>query len=123
MNTAAWVAICASIASHVFTVIWWLVRRPVGRIDRLESAVFGETGVNMRLTKFATAELLDRKLADVNAAMKGISEEGQRREDRILGAIQEQTRIVTTAMTEMRADIRHHGTRVDTLMTGQNGAR
>lgn len=123
MTPAAWIMLGATIASPLFTIVWWLIRRPVARIDRLESAVFGETGVHMRLAKFATTEHLDRKLAELRLAMQGMSEEGQRREDRILSAIQEQTRLVSAQLTETRADVRQQSQRVDALMAQQTGNR
>jgi hypothetical protein len=123
MTPAAWIMLGAAIASPVFTIVWWLVRRPVARIDRLEAAVFGESGVHMRLAKFATTDHLDRKLAELRSAMQGMSEEGQRREDRILQAIQEQTRVVSLQLTETRADVRQQAQRVDALMSQQNGGR
>jgi hypothetical protein len=112
MTPAAWIMLGAAIASPLFTIIWWLVRRPVARIDRLEQAVFGESGVHMKLTSFATATLLDTRVAELRLAMKGISEEGQRREDRILQAI-----------TDMRQDVRQQSQRVDELMRQSNGGR
>lgn len=118
-TTQAWVAIGVAIASHAFTVVWWIVRRPIGRIDRLEAAVFGESGVNMRLQKFATAEDLTRQAKDLTAHMRGISEEGQRREDRLLAAIENQTKLVAHGLGELRADVRQQSNRVDELMNAR----
>lgn len=123
MTPALWIMLGAAVASPLFTVVWWLLRRPVARLDRLEAAVFGESGVNMRLHKFATAEMLDRRVGELQAAMKGISEEGQRREDRILGAIETQTKLVSHQLSETRADVRQQSQRVDELMASRNGNR
>jgi hypothetical protein len=123
MNTMAWVAIATSLATQVFTVVWWAVRRPIGRVDRLEVAVFGETGVNMRMQKFATADFVERKFVELQTAMRGISEEGERREDRIIKAINEQTRMVAEQLSETREDVRQQSRRVDELMTRSNGNR
>jgi len=134
MTPAAWIMLGAAIVSPIFTVIWWLVRRPVARIDRLEAAVFGESGVHMRMTKFATAEFVERKVAELQTAMRGISEEGQTREDRILKAIENQTLVVGSEMRELkqdvrdqvgelRNDVRQQANRVDALMQQQNGNR
>lgn len=124
MTPMAWIALGAAIASPLFTVVWWIIRRPIGRIDRLESAVFGEHGVNLKLSKYATAEFVERKLAELGAAMRGISEEGQRREDRILREIREMRQDVRGAVGELREDGRQQAARVDALMQQQgNGGR
>lgn len=116
MTAAGWIAIAVSVGSHAFAVVWWLVRRPIGRLDRLEAAVFGESGVNMKLTKYVTHEGFEKRMASIDAHLLGVSEEGQKREERILQAIENQTRQVSQQLGEMRSDVRQQSARIDNLM-------
>lgn len=101
-----WVAIGTTAAGMVFAVVWWLVRRRVSRLDALEAAVFGDTGVNHRLHKYVTREEFQREITNLSLAMRGISEEGVRREERILKAIEQQTQLVGTEVRDLKADVR-----------------
>lgn len=119
MTPAAWIMLGAAIASPLFTIVWWLIRRPVARIDRLEHAVFGDAGVHMKLSRYVSLEVFDQRVRDINERMAGISEEGQRREDRILEAIRGQTHAVTTAIGEVKSDLRAQNQRIDEVMRRQ----
>jgi hypothetical protein len=101
-----WVSIGVAGFGAVFTVVWWLIRRRVSRLDALEAAVFGDSGVNHRLHKFVTRDEFQRELLSLTTSMRGISEEGQRREERILQAIQNQTLVVGSEVRELKEDMR-----------------
>lgn len=116
MNTMAWIAIGVAAANMVFTVVWSLMRRPGQRIDRLEAAVFGETGVNMRLTRYVTTESFEKRMTSIDEHLRGVSEEGQRREDRILSAITSQGEALSQSLGELRHDVRQQASRVDALL-------
>lgn len=117
----AWVAIGTCLANMAFTIAWALIRRPAKRIEQLEQAVFGETGVNMKLTRYVTTETFERRMTAIDDHLKGVSEEGQRREDRILTAITNQGVALSQSLGELKADLRQQATRVDSLL--QNGGR
>lgn len=127
MPVTAWVMIGIAVATQVFSVVWWLVRRPVGRLDRLEAAVFGETGVHMKLTKFVTYDAFEKRMGTIDSHLRGVSEEGQKREERILRAIENQTLVVGSDVRELREDVREqlrevrqdlraHGQRTDEVL-------
>lgn len=115
MPTAAWVSIGIFWAGVIFTVIWWLIRRRVSRIDALEAAVFGTEGVRERLHKYVTHADLNQRLQDLTVQMGGISEEGQKREERILAAIERQTLLVGSEVREIKTDLRAQAVRIDAV--------
>jgi hypothetical protein len=115
MTPAAWIMLGAAIASPIFTVAFWLLRRPIGRIDRLEAAVFGESGVNMKLAKYVTTDAFEKRMGTIDTHLAGVSEEGQRREDRILAAINQQGQRLEGSLGEVKADIRAQSGRIDLL--------
>jgi hypothetical protein len=108
-----WVSIGVALFSTLAAVVFWLIRRRVTRLDALEAAVFGDSGVRERLHKYVTHEALDRKLNSLNEKVAGISEEGQRREDRILEAITNQTLVVGSEVREIKTDMRAQAARID----------
>lgn len=111
-----WVSIGVTAAGMAFAVLWWLIRRRVSRIDALEEAVFGNDGMRERLHKYVTHGVLDQKLGELRMQMAGISEEGQRREERILGAIENQTLVFGSEMREIKQDLRDQAKRIDEVM-------
>lgn len=117
----AWVAIAVCVANIVWTVVWSLVRKPGQRIDRLEAAVFGESGVNMRLAKYVTDEKFETRMAAIDLELRGISEEGQRREDRIVSVIREHGQQMNATLSEIKTDLRTQAQRVDNLITNRGG--
>lgn len=106
MTTTAWVMIGCTLLGQILGMAWWLVRRPVGRIDRLEAAVFGESGVNMRLNRYVTTEAFEKRMGTIDLHLRGVSDEGQKREERILAAIHNQTLVVGSEVRELKADVR-----------------
>lgn len=114
-----WIPLLVFIASLISGVIWYLVRRRVSRLDALESAVFGDSGVREKLHKYVTHDVLERRLGEVALAMRGISEEGVRREERILKAIENQTLVIGSEVMEIKHDIRSQNARIDMIVTNQ----
>lgn len=109
----AWVPIGIFAAGVVFTIVWWLVRRRVSRLDALEAAVFGTEGVRERLHKYVTHADLNTKLQELAGQMGGISEEGQKREERIIAAIERQTLVMGSEVREIKTDLRQQAARID----------
>lgn len=127
MTPTAWIMIGSTAVTLIGGWVFWLIRRRVSRLDALEQAVFGDTGMRMQLHKYVTQEQFQRDLAALGAAMRGISEEGQKREERILKAIEHNTSVVGAQMGEVKAELRHalsevrsdvrtQGLRVDELL-------
>lgn len=106
MPVTAWVSIGIFSAGVVVAVIAWLIKRRISRLDALEAAVFGEAGVRNAFHKYATTAELDRRVSELRTSMQGISEEGQKREERILQAIERNTVVMGSEVREMRADVR-----------------
>lgn len=134
MTPTGWIMIGTTAASLIAGWIFWLVRRRVTRLDALENAVFGDNGMRVQLHKYVTQDQFQRELAALGAAMRGISEEGQKREERILKAIENQTLVVGSEvrevkaevrdqLREVRADVRAQGERVDKLLVQQTPQR
>lgn len=130
MPVTAWIMIGTSAVGIVFTVWWFFRRRQMLRLEALEAAVFGESGVRH---KYVTRPEFEKSISDLATRMAGISDEGQAREVRILEAINTQALTVGSAVhelkndvgdriTELKTDIRSQGARVDTLilMSGSN---
>lgn len=111
-----WVTIAVAVSGMIFTVAWYLVQRRVSRIDLLEQAVFGETGVRERMAKFITRQDFESRVGELTLQLRGVSEEGQKREDRILSAIQNQTAV-------LRSEIRDQATRIDAIFHPAPNAR
>lgn len=111
-----WISVSVAAGGALFTVLFWLIRRRVSRLDELERAVFGNDGVRERLHKYVTQGSLDQKLADVRLELRGISEEGQLRETRILAAIENQTLVIGSEVREIKTDLRAQALRVDAVM-------
>ena len=116
MPIMGWVSIGVAIGTALFAIVFWLVRRRVTRIDALESAVFGDNGVRDRFHKYVTHDILNEKLVQLRADMRGISEEGQKREERILSAIENQTLVVGSEVREIKTDLRAQAQRIDEVM-------
>jgi len=108
-----WVSIGVALFGAVFAVCWWLIRRRVSRIDALEDAVFGTDGMRERMHKYVTHGVLDTKLGELRQQLAGISEEGQRREDRIIEAIRNQTLVVGSEVRDIKTDLRAQAARID----------
>ena len=145
MSHTAWVMIGIAIFSCSSGIVLWLIRRRLSRLDALELAVFGDAVKHPGLNIFATrAELekraqaitedVDKRLTMLSASMAGISEEGQKREERILeairsnnnslvGAVQDLKQDVRNQVSELRNDVRGQASRVDDLMRQNNGGR
>lgn len=117
MPIIGWVSIGVAISSMMWTVVWYLVRRHgesrEGRLKDLEAAVFGSEGVTTRLAGFVTHKALEERLVVIGDHMSAIKEEGERREERILDAIKEQTRVLGSALSEVRSDLRSQASRID----------
>lgn len=111
-----WVSIGVAVFGAVFAVVWWLIRRRVSRLDALEDAVFGTDGMRERMHKYVTQGVLDAKLGEFRQQLAGISEEGQRREDRILAAINNQTLVVGSEVREIKQDLREQARRIDEVI-------
>ncbi len=111
-----WVAIGVAVAGMIFTVAWYLVQRRVTRIDLLEQAVFGDAGVRAHMQKFITREHLGERLQEVQMQMRGIREEGQQREQRILDALGTQTDLLGDTLRDVRQDIRSQSARIDAFL-------
>ncbi len=115
-----WVAIGVFVLSTVFTVIWFYYKKRMTRIEALESAVFGNTGLGEKLHKYVTHEVLERRLSEFTVSMKGISEEGTRREERILEAISSQTLVLSAQISEVKTDVRQQSLRIDQVIQSNN---
>jgi hypothetical protein len=115
-----WVSIGVAAFGAIFAVVWWLIRRRVSRLDALEDAVFGTDGMRERLHKYVTQGALETKLGELRSQLLGISEEGQRREDRILSAINNQTAVIGAEVQEIKQDIRAQAARVDDILMRGN---
>jgi hypothetical protein len=102
----AWVSIGIFVAGIVAGGIAWLIKRRISRLDALEAAVFGEAGVRNTFHKYATTAELEKRVGELKTGMQGISEEGERREERILAAIKNQTLVMGSEVREMRHDVR-----------------
>lgn len=111
-----WVSIGCAVGAAVFAVLFWLVRRRVTRLDTLEDAVFGNDGMRERLSKYVTHGVLDTRLSELRTQMSGISEEGQKREERILQAIKDQTKVVGNEVREIKVDMRAQAKRIDEVI-------
>lgn len=118
-----WVSIGVALFGALFAVVWWLIRRRVSRLDALEDAVFGSDGMRERMHKYVTHGVLDAKLVELRTQLLGISEEGQKREDRILAAINNQTLVVGSEVREIKQDIREQSRRIDEVMKQNRDAR
>lgn len=103
----------------VWQVGWHLMRRPGARLERLEGAVFGETGVNMKLHRYVSTEAFEKRVDALTAQMKGISEEGEAREDRILQAIERSNTLIGSDVREIKADVREQSRRIDDVIREQ----
>lgn len=120
MPIMGWVAIGLFFAGVAWAVVWYLVQRRVTRIDALEAAVFGETGVRSSLKNFITQDHLKQRLDEFRTQLLGVSEEGMKREERILAAIERTGEHVTLQMKEVREDVRSTNTRIDALFTSRS---
>ena len=113
MPVMGWVSIGVAVGSALFGVVWWLIRRRVTRLDALEAAVFGTDGMRERMHKYVTHGDMNAKLGELRTQMLGISEEGQRREERILEAIKDGNTAVGQVVREIRQDLRDQSKRID----------
>lgn len=113
MSVTAWVSVSIFAGGIFFTIAWWLFRRRVTRLESLEAAVFGATGMPH---KYVTHEALNARIGELNLRMAGMAEEGQRREERILEAISNQTLVLGSEVREIKEDIRAQAKRVDTML-------
>lgn len=120
MPIIGWVSIGVAVGGAVFAFVFWLIRRVVERLDHIEGAIFGNEGMRERIHSYVTHSTLDAKMvafrADMRADMRGISEEGQKREERILAAIENQTLVVGSEVREIKTDLRAQATRIDEAM-------
>lgn len=123
MSHTAWVMIGCAAWTFISGVVLWLIRRMVSRLDGLELAVFGDGAKHPGLNMFAT-----------RSDLEGISEEGQKREERILSAItsnntalvselRDLKQDVRAQVKEVRDDVRAQAQRVDHMMRQDNGGR
>lgn len=103
MPIVGWVSIGVFLASAIFTVWWFFWRKRLGRIEALEAAVFGEAGVRNR---YVTRPEFDNAIEELNSKMLGLSEEGQKREERILQAIERHTLTSISEMRELKIEVR-----------------
>ena len=103
MPVIAWVSIGVFLAGCLFTVWWFFWRKRLGRIEALEAAVFGESGVRNR---YVTRPEFDNAIGELNTKMLGLSEEGQKREERILQAIERNTLTSVSEMRELKGEVR-----------------
>jgi hypothetical protein len=101
-----WIMIGTAAAGIIFPVCFWWFRRRVSRLDALEAAVFGADGVQRHFAKYVTEVEFRREIGAVQLAMRGISEEGVRREDRLLKAIENQTLVIGSEVRELKTDVR-----------------
>lgn len=115
MSDMGWVAIGIFVGGSVFSIFGWLINRRWKRMDALELAVFGD-GVNPGIHKFVTHAVLDARISDLKSSLQGISEEGVRREERILTAIENVRDVVGSEVMETKADVRGLNARIDDVL-------
>lgn len=120
ISQSGWITILVALCTLLFSAIAWLIKRLVSRIDGLELSVFGETGVKERLNKYVTHEGMEQRLTAFNEQMRGLRDEGEKREERILAAISNQTLVIGSEVREIKQDIREQNTRIDRLMSFGN---
>lgn len=131
MTLTHWLAIGTFVGGVVFSVVWWHVRKRASRLEALEAAVFGAEGVTRHLAKYVTHAELQRELGALGVSLRGVSEEGQRREERIVAAIEQQTANIgrevrdlkedlRAQVVELRQDVRSQQKRVDDFMMAAN---
>lgn len=131
MTAALWVAIALCAANMVFAVAWWWWQSRHGRIIQLEAAVFGVDGLHKR---YVTHGEFRQQLDALGAAMRGISQEGQEREVRLLAAIERTSLVIGSEVRELKQDVRERVTemkddnraltaRVDAVLLRETGGR
>jgi len=119
----AWVSIGIAVFGAIFSVVWWLFLRRMSRIDALEAAVFGTDGLNLRLHKYVTQGTLEAEMGKLRQDLRGVSDEGQAREDRILKAIHNLNLVVGSEVREIKHDIRAQNERIDAVMMARRDSR
>jgi hypothetical protein len=118
-----WISIGLAVASIFFTIIWFYYKKRMTRLEALETAVFGVTGVHTTLNKYVTHEVLEHRLRDLTGTMRNMNEEGMRREERIIAAIQNQTNVLGIEIREIKEDVRNQSLRIDHVISNNNNMR
>ncbi len=134
MTTSAWVSIGVAVllivAGAIQQIYWYLKKRGdiridtlVTRIDLLEKEVL--SGMHAKLSLFVSHDHLTTRLEEFRAQLLGVSEEAERREERIVGVIENQTGMIAAQVRDLREDVRNQTKRIDNLnfRSGGTGER
>ena len=116
ISNEVWLLIAGGFLTSILGAFWWYYRKRLTRLEALESAVFGISGVHVQLHKYVTHDTLERRLNDLTTHIKGIAEEGVAREERIIDAIRNSSTDISADMRDIKQDIRATNLRIDTII-------
>lgn len=116
MPVQAWVTIAVFVLGIMWSVAVWLVGRRVSRIDELEKQVNGREGLVRQVDRLITREEFVEGHAELEEILKGISEEGQVREQRMRDHGDQLRRALEQDLRELRREMSEIHKRVDVAM-------
>jgi hypothetical protein len=115
----AWVTIGVFVAGILWSVGVWLAGRRVSRMDKLEETVNGKNGLVHMFDRLVTRDEFTEKHLEIEEILKGISEEGQVREQRIRDHVDQGRRNTEQDLRDLRQEINGLNRRIDAALRGR----
>lgn len=113
MTIQAWVTVAVFVVGTMWSVGVWLVGRRINRTDQLERLVTGPDGLQTQIKGLITRDEFREHTDKLEELLKGISEEGQHRENRIREHVDQGRRSSEQDLREIRRELSEIHRRVD----------
>jgi hypothetical protein len=115
MSAREWLTIALFFAGIVGTVVAWLLKRFIGKVDQIDAAIYGDAGLFRLLAAYVKREDHDVANAELAAQMEKMRLEAIQREGRIIEAIERQGDTTTQENRILRTDLGKLHDRIDRL--------